>query len=67
MQQGKLMSTTLAARRALAAQQIRALRDWLGEDHELLASGPPPKPVFSASDPLRQPASAAATRREVTA
>lgn len=30
------MSTLIAARQALAEQQIRALRDWLGEDHELL-------------------------------
>jgi hypothetical protein len=33
-----LTSTLVAARRALSAQQIRALRDWLGEDHELLSS-----------------------------
>lgn len=31
------MSTLIAARQALAEQQIRALRDWLGEDHELVA------------------------------
>lgn len=31
------MSTLIAARQALAEQQIRTLRDWLGEDHELVA------------------------------
>lgn len=36
MPQVKPISTLVAARQALAEQQIRALRDWLGEDHELL-------------------------------
>jgi hypothetical protein len=38
MQQALPMSTLVAARQALAEQQVRALREWLGEDHELLTT-----------------------------
>ncbi len=66
MEQPLPIPTLIAARQALAEQQIRALREWLGEDHELLArkaTTPSPAPV----SPPGRPASRAPIAEAVAA
>ena len=66
MEQPLPIPTLIAARQALAEQQIRALREWLGEDHELLArrATTPSRPPVS---PTARPVSRAPIAQAVAA